>query len=138
MSFKTLLDIIYIWISKWFTTVDNWNLSQNCRYVSITLNLYQIRQYHLSDLADYIKEKILEDKDLIESSIEEETERKEPISGFYTLQNLIQENLFFITGKPLVKNQETQSFDIEALARIKALEREIKDLQQEREEDKLK
>ena len=49
---------------------------------------------------------------------------KEPIEGFYALQNLIKDNLQYITGKALVKNEECQVCDTGMLEKLKSLEKE--------------
>lgn len=51
--------------------------------------------------------------------------------SFENLESVIQDNLQYITGKPLVKNQETQIIDTEMIQKVKDLEHEIWLLRQE-------
>mmetsp|Transcript_27823 Transcript_27823/g.24618 ORF Transcript_27823/g.24618 Transcript_27823/m.24618 type:complete len:83 (+) Transcript_27823:703-951(+) len=67
----------------------------------------------------------------------EKPEVKEPIEGFFHLEELIQKNLALITGKPLVQSQGTQAYDTGLLGRVKALGLEIEEMREERKEEKL-
>jgi hypothetical protein len=59
---------------------------------------------------------------------------KEPIWGYNALQDLIQKNLFYITGRPLVSNQSTQVEDTGMLAKLQELTKKNEYLQSEIEE----
>ncbi|CAI2386372.1 unnamed protein product [Moneuplotes crassus] len=88
----------------------------------------RIQGFHLSELTSYVTDEANRYEEKLERKGKHRIMAKAPLNDFISLKNIIQENLTFITGKPLVKNQSTQAVDTHLLDKIDELEGIIGDL----------